>query len=219
MSGRSGLATRLDAADLVLPAFTDEELASLRPSTVRTLVPEATLADLDGPAREAALAAARRTLVAQHHLVADRDGRLRPTGALLLVDHLRARPTGILVATRRSGDRTERRWYYALAALAALEERLDATMPGVHRFTLRSVARTGHDVARACTASTRTVTSMSFVGTGRVQSLSVRCGTGGRLSVDSFDGERRLESVLDHDGLAAAIASMLGQTSQRSKSS
>jgi hypothetical protein len=60
---------------------------------------------------------------------------------------------------------------------------------------------------------------MSFVGASRVQSLSVRCGTGGRLSVDSFDGEHRLESLLDRDALAAAAVSLLGQTSQRNKSS
>jgi hypothetical protein len=205
--------------ELVLPAFTDEELAALRPSAVATLVPLATLAALDRPSREAALATARRTLVAQHHLVRDDEGSLRPTGALLLVDHLRARPTGLLVVTKRAGDDAERRWYYALAAVGALEERLDADMAGVHRFTLRSLARTGDEVARLCTASTGSVASLSFVGAGRVHSLSVRCGTGGRLSVDSFDGKRRLESILDGDALACAVASLLGQASHRNKSS
>lgn len=141
--GRDRLERRLARADLHLPAFTAEELAAIDPRPPdQRLVALPDVDRLGGAGRHGALQAARRALGAQQ--LVDDEGR--PVGPLRLVHELRTAPNLVGVVTRFHGAERHDTYLYGLGTVAVLEERPGTD--GVHRFVLRSPARTGSVLAR-----------------------------------------------------------------------
>jgi hypothetical protein len=208
------LARRLATADLVLPAFTDEELAAIRPGgTVLGAGPA--VDDLDPAAREAVLAASRRSLAAQRYLRRRADGRWAPAGPLRLVDEFRSMPTVVVVARRIAPVRTpdvRAHCVYGISGVAALDEWLDVDLPGVHRFVLRSAGRTGTALAAWLMVATRsaiTIGRPGAAGGADVERLTLS-SDGSSAVIAACDGAGRERHALDEAGVAVLVAAVLG---------
>jgi hypothetical protein len=205
------LRTRLQEADLALPAFTDEELAALQPEGPR-LVPLLAFDTLEPAARRAALGAARRALLAQRHLVTGEPGVIRTAGPLRLVHALRSRPGHLVIA--RAGD--EWRWCYGLGQVAVLEERLDGDIPGVHRFVLRAPARQATELAGWCAAVQPAAVELVIVsapaapgGVCGERRVTIHGRAAGVFDIAATDGERTVEGTLAAPALVPLLRAAL----------
>ena len=142
----ASLMTMLDDAEVVLGAFTDEELATVAPPGDEPLVP-LPLLDLvpEGEARDVVLGAALRSLLARELLaMADEPGVMVATGALNTVLAIRGRPNVVLIVEHVEEDDPSRVVVYGFAVqtergreLLLMEE--SVAVLGHHEFVLRSV--------------------------------------------------------------------------------
>lgn len=141
------LMTLLDDSEVVLGAFTDEELATVDPPGDEPLVP-LPLIELvpEGEARDHLLAAALRSLLARELLVMGaQPGDLVATGALGTVLAIRGRPNFVLIVEHVEEDDPTRVVVYGFVVttergleLLLMEE--SVAVLGHHEFVLRSVA-------------------------------------------------------------------------------
>ena len=140
------LMTLLDDAEIVLGAFTDEELATVAAPGDEPLVPLPLLDFVpEGEAREQVLAAALRSLLARGLLVmGERAGELVATGALSTVLAIRGRPNFVLIVEHVEEDDPTRVVVYGFVVrtergldLLLMEE--SVAVLGHHEFVLRSV--------------------------------------------------------------------------------
>lgn len=137
------LAGRLDAGDLDLGTYTDEELLAVTPDVpdALRLMPLTTLAEADEATRATALRTAVRSLVARGLVapVADEDGdsveELEVSGTLALVLDVLARPSAVTLADREAEAQQEERVWYAVGSVAVLDH--EPLPGGLHRFVLR----------------------------------------------------------------------------------
>jgi hypothetical protein len=205
------LRSRLQDHDLVLPSFTDEELAALQPEGPR-LVPLVAFDSLEPAARRAALGAARRALLAQQHLVTGEPGDVRTAGPLRVVHALRSRPAHLLVA--RAG--TDWRWCYGLGRVAVLEERFDGDIPGVHRFVLRAPARQAQALADWCDAAQPADVELVVVSAPAApgeacgeRRVTIRGRPGAGFDVTASDGQRHVDGTLAARALVPLLRAAL----------
>jgi hypothetical protein len=140
------LMSLLDDSEVVLGAFTDEELATVDPPGDEPLVP-LPLIDLvpEGQARDQLLAASLRSLLARGLLAMGAEpGELIATGALSTVLAIRGRPNLVLIVEHVEEDDPTRVVVYGFVVktergleLLLMEE--SVTVLGHHEFVLRSV--------------------------------------------------------------------------------
>ncbi|MDP9067289.1 MAG: hypothetical protein M3N53_02935 [Actinomycetota bacterium] len=131
-----------ELAEVLLPVFTDEELAAVAEPDHRgeRLVPLERVDGLSAPARAVAIEAGRRSLRARGYL--DRAGEPLEESALGFVLATRRSPLQIVVAERLS-DRAKR-FLYGDQEEGVLEERVE---DGLHFFRLAGVDRGAAELA------------------------------------------------------------------------
>jgi len=150
------LRAALTGGDVALSTFTDEELAAVTPTLAddQRVVPLRSLHGLTDQARDAAIAAGGRSLLARGALSVPApearrdDGRLADFelhGDLGVVLSVLGSFSLLVVAERLLSDgAADVRVWYGVEAVAVLDEQPEA---GLHRFVMRSPQRAAHALA------------------------------------------------------------------------